>query len=265
MSLPLPELVEIAHRGLATGELPWLPYDPSGGRRVVGPVVFVRQGWEGPGFNFVAALHPPALPLPRIEEEARDFFGAAHPAWGVLVQGDAGHPIEDELRAAGWEVAEDEPAFTLADLSEDVAASPVDELDWILADRPDLHRLLQLLMARAFEVDPGTIPEAVPESLTDPTQIAVMALSGDQAVSGACGFLVEDIVHVAGVVTEPASRGRGFGGTATRRVLREALRRGARHAVLRSGPLSVPLYERLGFQFVCRHRTYAPPAGPAPA
>src|SRR5439155_3232972 len=47
---------------------------------------------------------------------AREFFADCKSNWGVLVEGDAGHPMEAQLRARGWAVDEDEPAYVLDDL-----------------------------------------------------------------------------------------------------------------------------------------------------
>src|SRR5581483_1089084 len=48
---------------------------------------------------------------------ARDFFADCDKGWGVLVEGDAGHPMEAELRERGWKVDEDEPAFVMPDIT----------------------------------------------------------------------------------------------------------------------------------------------------
>jgi hypothetical protein len=63
-----------------------------------------------------------------------------------------------------------------------------------------------------------------------------------------------------GVATLEPDRGRGNGAAVSRAALAEAASSGCTSAALRSGPLSRPLYERLGFCYVCNHRTYAAPA-----
>ena len=65
---------------------------------------------------------------------------------------------------------------------------------------------------------------------------------------------------VGGLATLEAHRGRGIGAAVTRALLADAAAKGCTSACLRSGPKSVPLYERLGFRYVCQHRTYAAPA-----
>ena len=61
----------------------------------------------------------------------------------------------------------------------------------------------------------------------------------------------------------PDDRGKGYGAAVVQAALEHAARNGCTSASLRSGPKSVPLYERLGFQYVCQHRTYAFPGAPA--
>lgn len=72
------------------------------------------------------------------------------------------------------------------------------------------------------------------------------------------------VAHAALSLTEAPylnhyCRGRGFGAVVIRAALTHAAANGCTSASLRSGPKSVPLYERLGFRYVCPHRTYAAP------
>ena len=67
---------------------------------------------------------------------------------------------------------------------------------------------------------------------------------------------------IAGTATLDAHRGKGYGAAVVRFALDHAAGRGCTSAALRSGPESIPLYERLGFQYVCQHRTYAAPPSP---
>ena len=62
-----------------------------------------------------------------------------------------------------------------------------------------------------------------------------------------------------GVATFEDHRGRGYGSAVSRAALVHAAGHGCANAALRSGPKSVPVYERLGFRYVCQHRTYAAP------
>ena len=112
--------------------------------------------------------------------------------------------------------------------------------------------------------------------LINPPALQWMAVTLLAEIHGRCGYFPAMVrlrpvagvtllctgptVHVAGVAVRPAERGRGLGGAITLAAAEEGRRRGCTSAALRTGPLSHPLYRRLGFVDVCRHRTYAPPA-----
>src|SRR5947209_5426097 len=97
----------IANRGLIVGPCPMLPYQAGGKHAVIEGVVLTAWGHPDPSFNKVGAVGP-TPPLARLRELAGAFFGGPG-AYGVLVEADAGHPVEAELRGAGWTVLEDEP------------------------------------------------------------------------------------------------------------------------------------------------------------
>src|SRR5262249_55829740 len=104
------ELCAIAHRGLALLPAPLLRYHPKGRHEVREGVALVTWGTPGPSFNKAAVLGP-APPLARVRELASAFFGCGPEGYGIMVQADAGHPVEAELRQQGWQVVEDEPAL----------------------------------------------------------------------------------------------------------------------------------------------------------
>src|SRR5947209_4463928 len=104
------ELIAVAHQGLLLGPLPMMRHYPAGRYRAAEGVVMKCWGPFGPGLNKVAVVGP-APPLPRILELAEEFFGPDAGGFGIVVEADAGHPVEAELRAAGWQVFEDEPAL----------------------------------------------------------------------------------------------------------------------------------------------------------
>jgi GNAT superfamily N-acetyltransferase len=64
------------------------------------------------------------------------------------------------------------------------------------------------------------------------------------------------VAGVYNVATPPAHRGRGIGSAMTTLAMRWARDHGYDTAVLGSSPKAVPLYERLGFRFVCRMGVY---------
>src|SRR5437763_1347597 len=109
------ERLATAHAALCLREPPYLA--SYGGRfQTWTGGAFVGLPLPGPGFNFAAVLHADAPSLDELLPVAREFFAAAQQGWGVLVEGDAGHPMEAELRLRGWTVDEDEPAYVMDDL-----------------------------------------------------------------------------------------------------------------------------------------------------
>src|SRR5438309_4957424 len=106
------EMIAAAHRCLLLGPSPLLRHNPAGRRAEREGVVLNCWGAFGPALNKVVVVAP-SPPLARILEWAAGFFAADSGGFGIVVEADAGHPVEAELRAAGWKVFEDEPALVL--------------------------------------------------------------------------------------------------------------------------------------------------------
>ena len=99
-----------------------------------------------------------------------------------------------------------------------------------------------------------------PGFASDP-DIAVLTGSVDGIDVTAAGYSRSgDTAVLWGVATLEAHRGQGYGSAVSRAAIAHAVERGCTTAALRSGPKSIPVYERLGFRYVCQHRTYAAPA-----
>ena len=95
--------------------------------------------------------------------------------------------------------------------------------------------------------------------LRDPDMWWVLGEWAGESVAAGGYFRVGAAAVVGGLATLESHRGRGIGAAVARACLAHAAAAGCTSAVLRSGPKSVPLYERLGFRYVCQHRTYAVP------
>src|SRR5438128_905037 len=106
------EMIAAAHKGLLLGLSPLLRHNPAGRRAELEGVVLTCWGPFGPALNKVAVVGS-SPPLARILELAAGFFGPESGGFGIVVEADASHPVEAELRAAGWKVFEDEPALVL--------------------------------------------------------------------------------------------------------------------------------------------------------
>jgi GNAT superfamily N-acetyltransferase len=250
---------DIAHSALALTEPVYLKHYRAGRFREWNGVAFTASELPGPGFCFAAVLRDNAPSLDELLPVAREFFAPCEKGWGVLVEGDAGHPMEAELRARGWQVDEDEPAFVLRDLTPAIDPRGRPELSVRIADSQAGADAYKALTAAAFNAPPEFADLIVPSvSLVLDPHIAVFIGSVGGADVTAAGYSVSGTTAVLwGVATLEPHRGRGYGDAICRAALAHAAARGCTTAALRSGPKSIPVYERLGFRFVCRHRTYA--------
>ncbi len=249
---------ELAHAALCLLEPPYLKYFAQGRFREWRGVSLVGSELPGPGFCFAAVLNDNAPSLDELLPVAREFFAEAKEGWGILVEGDAGHPMEAELRAREWAVAEDEPAYVLRDLAA-VAARPGTELKVRFAQAQSDAEAYKAVTAAAFNAPPEMTDMFIPSlSYVRDPDIGLFIGAVDGVDVTAAGYSrIGDTAALWGVATLEAYRGRGYGDAVSREALRHAAGRGCTTAVLRSGPKSIPVYERIGFRYVCQHRTYA--------
>jgi GNAT superfamily N-acetyltransferase len=317
------DLRPIAHAALSLSEPPYLKHYKRGRYRLWNGVALHTSELPGPGFNFAAVLHPDAPTLDELLPVAREFFADAGHGWGVLVEGDAGHPMEAELRSGGWRVDEDEPAYVLPRIDPPPAgpftSPPAGEVvaeqreaaggGWASGwsdQHPPPGSLRSPTSPAGGEVETGPAPPSplppggggrgggslsICLARTEADRLACNAVTGaafgappdfadlfsppglfaDPGIGHLLGSVdgtdvaavmfarVGPTAVVAGTATLEPHRGKGYGAALVRAALAEAAARGCTSAALRSGPLSRPLYERLGFRYVCRHRTYAAP------
>jgi GNAT superfamily N-acetyltransferase len=254
------DLRPIAHAALSLSEPPFLKHYRRGRFRTWNGVAMTGSDLPGPGFNFAACLGA-TPPLDAILPVAREFFADAEQGWGVLVEGDAGHPVEAEVRARGWQVAEDEPAFVMPRIAAESIPTPGE-----LVIRPIATEADQATFQRVTGVAYGS-PELAdvfipsPAYYRDPDMLWVVGEWAGEPVAAGGYYRVGPTAVVGGLATLERHRGKGIGAAVARMLLADAAAKGCTSAALRSGPKSVPLYERLGFRYVCQHRTYAPPSG----
>ena len=253
----------IAHAALCLTEPPYLKYYRRGRFKVWNDVAFTASELPGPGFNFAAVLREGSPKLDDLLPVARDFFAGCQQGWGVLVEGDIEHPMEAELRARGWAVAEDEPAFVLEEIGRVEVKNSRGESRLVLrvancdADNAAYRRIT----SEAFQAPPEFADSIIPstEFALDP-DIALFVGSIDGEDVSAVGYSRTGSTAVIwGTATLEAQRGRGYGTAVSRAALALAANRGCTNAALRSGPKSIPVYERIGFRYVCQHRTYSHP------
>jgi GNAT superfamily N-acetyltransferase len=248
----------MAHDSLVLADPAYLRHYPGARFARREGVTLVASPLEGPGFNYATCLGA-SRDLASLLVVADEFFGDKPGGWGVLVEGGAGSALEAELQAAGYEVAEDEPAFVMPSIARGPRPAAPELQLRVARDRPTLADFRAVTVA-AFGAPPEMAEQFTPDSMCDDGALAfVVGYRAGEPVSGAMMALAAGSATIAGVATLPEHRGRGFGAAATWAAIDEGVARGAHYASLRSGPLSVPLYERLGFQYVCQHTTYVAP------
>lgn len=254
---------DVAHAALSLTEPAYLKHYKRGRFREWNGVALTASELPGPGFNFAAVLRPGAPTLAELLPVAREFFTASDKGWGVLVEGDAGHPMEAELRARGWAVDEDEPAYVLPNLGA-LERRPVPAgLTIRKANSQADADAYQAVTTAAFHAPPEIADLLIPgpSFVRDPAISLFIGAVGGVDVTAAGVSRGGSTAVLWGVATLEAHRGRRYGDAVCRAALADAAARGCANAALRSGPKSVPVYERLGFRYVCRHRTYAAPPG----
>jgi ribosomal protein S18 acetylase RimI-like enzyme len=265
------EMIAVAHKGLLLGPSPLLRHSPTALRADMEGVVLTCWGSFGSGLNKVSVVGT-SPPLARILQLAETFFGPASGGFGIVVEADAGHPVENELRAAGWKVFEDEPALVFPSIP---AAPPLPAGLRVKAvtdaeGRRDLVRVLAAGFGAptaegGTELTPDAFDAFAPSlaCALDPEVALLVGYVDDLPVSSAFLYMVGSIAGITGVATIPAYRRRRLGTALTWEALREGVARGATCATLAALGASFDLYRKMGFIHVCNHRAYEPPPAPA--
>ncbi len=260
--------IMIAHQGLLLGYSPLLRHQSAGRFADVEGVVMKCWGPVGPALNKAAVVRP-SPSLPRILELAKAFFSADSGGYGIVVEADAGHPIEAELRAAGWTVFEDEPALVMPTIADPPPLPARLEVKRVrdAAGRSDLMRVLAAGFGAptsegGTELSPDAFDSFAPSiacALDSEVAILVGYVDGKPAASAFMNA-VGSIASITGVATIPEYRRRGLATAITWSALSEGATRGCKTATLAALGASFDLYRKMGFVHVCNHRAYQPPA-----
>jgi ribosomal protein S18 acetylase RimI-like enzyme len=262
------EMIAAAHKGLLLGPKPLLRHHPSGRHAEIEGVALTYWGPVGPDLNKVAVVGA-SPPLARILDLADGFFGPESGGFGIVVEADAGHPVEAELRDAGWKVFEDEPALVIPQIlapppfPSRLEVKPVRDA----GERRDLIRVL----ADGFgaptaeggtELSPDAFDSFAPSlaCALDPEVALLVGYVDGKPVSSAFVYALGPIAGITGVATVPAYRRRGLATALTWESLREGVARGCTCATLAALGASLDLYRKMGFIHVCNHRAYAAPS-----
>jgi ribosomal protein S18 acetylase RimI-like enzyme len=261
------DMIATAHQGLLLGHSPMLRHHRAGRSADVEGVVMRCWGPVGPALNKAAVVRP-SPPLSRILELATAFFGTDSGGYGIVVEADAGHPVEAELRAAGWTVFEDEPALVMPSIAKAPPLPAGLEVKRVrdTAGRSDLLRVLAAgfgdpTSEGGTELSPEAFDSFAPSiaCALDPDVAILVGYVDGKPASSAFLYAVGPIAGITGIATTPEYRRRGLGTALTWSALSEGAARGCTRATLAALGASFDLYRKMGFIHVCNHRAYQAP------
>ncbi|MCA1668495.1 MAG: GNAT family N-acetyltransferase [Thermomicrobia bacterium] len=243
--MPL-DLRSIVHTPLLVPS-PLQPYRREPGRHAIhDDLVLTASGGSGPDFNSAFVLGP--IPPERVFALADAFFDAT--GYSIVVEVESAGPMEDDLRARGWQMDEEEPALALAP----IPAPPP----------PPTGLTIQLVTTDAEFADFMAVSQTahrwIPSlaAARDPAVALFVGYDGATPVATSRIARHRDVGDINGVVTLPAHRRRGFGATMTWAAITEGVRRGCVAMTLTATAMGYPVYVRMGFVPVCTYRTYLP-------
>lgn len=170
------------------------------------------------------------------------------------------YDLRDRLLRAGLKLSHEVPAMA-ANLSA-----------WEPQGLPEGLTIRAVLSEDEFELwlEPATISFGLPETFRNLLRAAQAGIgySGDLAVRHFTGFedgqavAVGTVYYAAGVAgiftigTVPEARKKGYGAAITEACMRDAVEKGYDTAILHASKMGLPVYERLGFQEVCKLSNY---------
>ena len=212
-------------------------------------LILTAIGGPGPDFNIAFVLGP--VPPEQVFALADTFFAATE--YAIVVEADSARPIEDAVRAHGWQLDEEEPALALVPIPAtppppaDLTIRPVTtdaEFADFMAVSQTVHRWIPSLAAAR-----------------DPAVALLVGYDGNAPVATSRIARHSEVGDINGVVTLPTHRRRGFGTAMTWAAVAEGARRGCTALTLTATAMGYPVYVRMGFVPVCIYRTYVPPTG----
>ena len=212
-------------------------------------VILVAIGPPDGGFR--EALVVGSSAPERVFALAEEFFG--HGArYRVAVEVEAAQPMERALHAGGWRLDEEEPALVLTPLPATIPAPPPDLRIRSVTEEAELAD---------FRAVSGTGTTWVPSlaAATDPGVGLFVGYAEGKPVATSRFTVQDGVADIAGVVTAPEARRRGYGTALTWACVAEGRARGCTAAELTATEMGYPVYVKMGFVPVCTYRTYLPP------
>lgn len=150
--------------------------------------------------------------------------------------------------------------------------------DWRPRPLPSGFHIVEVNDAEAYKVFIATASDAfgLPKSVMDAFLIAQTAVGFDEGCAMRNFIGLEDeapvatgtVYYGAGIAgiytigTLSEARGKGYGAAMTEACMSDALRKGVETAFLQSSKMGYSVYQRLGFQEVCRFKIYIPATTP---
>jgi ribosomal protein S18 acetylase RimI-like enzyme len=244
------DLRAIVHASLLTPS-PLQRYRPGQERRAThGNIGLFTAGEPGPDLNYVMVLGP-ASPT-HVFALADAFFDTGEFRYSVVVEVETARPVEEEVRARGWRLVEEEPALVLPHLPTLLPSPPsnldirqVTDEDGLTNFRAVSRTGQHIVPSLAAALDPGV---ALFVGYTDGRPVATSRL-----------VCLGTVAEITGVRVMPEHRRRGYGTALTWAAVREGAARGCATTILTATAMGYPLYVRMGFLPVCTYRTYLPP------
>lgn len=238
----------VAHVALLTPS-PLERYRPHPDRRVERDgVVFVVSDELGSESNII--LVAGEIAPQRLLSLADACYGGGE--YGVTLDVECAHALDDALQSGGWTIDEEEPALVLAP----VPPSP-----------PPLAGLAIRRVATQRELDDffaitRTSRRYIPSlaAVLDPDVAVFVGYVDDVPVATSRVSCLGAVAEVLGVTTDDAYRRRGFGTALTWAAIDAARQRGCSAIALTASPMGLPVYQRMGFVHACTLRTWLPPA-----
>jgi GNAT superfamily N-acetyltransferase len=201
------------------------------------------------------------VPGPELIERAEAWFHQRQRGYTVWVRQIDG--VDDDVAAA----AEAAGLVTFGDGPEMVCRQRLDdrpppegaELRWV-DDRAGVADFVAVNEAAyaTYGMPPGVLTDTIVDTdrFLAPHVHTVVAYLAGEPVAAAQTVLSHGIAGVYWVGTVEAARGRGLGEAVTRAVTNRAFDLGAAVNTLQASPMGEPIYTRMGYETIFRHRTF---------
>lgn len=226
-------------------------YRAEPGRHLVhGDVILAASGDPGPDGNVAFVIG--SVAPEQVFALADAFFDAT--GYAVSVELEAARPMDDALRARGWQLDEEEPALALAPLPA-IPPTPPGLTIRTVATEAGFADFMAL-----SQTGHRWIPSL--DAAMDPAVALLVGYDGEMPVATARVARYGNVGDINGIVTTPDYRRRGIGTAMTWAAVAAAAQRGCTAMTLSATAMGYPVYVRMGFVPVCIYRTYLPlPSG----